>query len=214
MIKTITLLISLLLSLEAHDMWIDNEAKVHYGHEQAVGGHGKGRIIAKDEIARHSCKKGPLLDADTRSNCDALLIELKGVYYTKTPYGTKKIPKNEAQMVLKSWQSIESVKRIYNDAGIAPLGRGLELSLINLPSSLHVSDKLRLLVTQDGVPKAGVAVANGDRIIGASDVDGRINVRVREAGLQHISASYKRAGDGLLCDEIVYATTLNLEIAE
>jgi hypothetical protein len=214
MTKKIILFLTLLLTLEAHEMWIDNQARVHYGHEQSVDGHGKGRIIGSDEIARVSCQKGAILDANISSQCDALLVELHGVYYAKTPYGTKKVPKNEAKMVIKSWQSFESVKRIYNDVGIAPLGKGLEMSLVNLPSSLHVNDKLRLLITQDGIPKTGVVVANGDRVIGVSDAKGRVNVRVREAGLQHIRASYKIAGDGVLCDEIVHATTLNLEIAE
>ena len=142
---------------------------------------------------------------------DALLVTLRGVYYTKTPYGTQKVPKNEAKMVLKSWQSFESVKRINSDEGMAPLGVGLELSLTGALSTLHVGDKLRLLVTVDGQPKADVAVAYGERVIGASDAEGHINVKIREPGLQHVRASYTVAGDGTLCDSIVHATELNLE---
>ncbi len=198
----------------AHDIWIDANATVHYGHDRTGEQHGAQRIIGEDEVARRLCKQGERVGNEASPKCDALLVTLEGVYYAKTPYGTQKVPKNEAKMVLKSWQSFESVKRINNDAGIAPLGAGLELSLTAAPSTLHVGDKLRLLVTVDGLPKADVAVAYGDRVIGASDAQGHINVKIREAGLQHVRASYSEKGDGVLCDEIVHATALNLEIAE
>lgn len=214
MLRILFQFLLLTTAIGAHDIWIDENATVHYGHDRTQEQHGAQRIIGEDEVAQRLCKMGDRLSNEASPNCDALLVTLRGVYYTKTPYGTQKVPKNEAKMVLKSWQSFESVKRINSDEGMAPLGVGLELSLTGALSTLHVGDKLRLLVTVDGVPKADVAVAYGERVIGASDAEGHINVKIREAGLQHVRASYTVAGDGTLCDSIVHATELNLEISE
>lgn len=212
MMKPLLLHVSLLSSLVAHDLWIDANATVHYGHIR--DSHGEERVIAPEEIERSLCLRGGALVSERAQDCDALLVALRPIYYTKTPYGTQKLPKNEAKMVLQSWQSIESVKRLLGDGASAVLGSGLELSPTESIGALQTGDKIRLLVTFEGEPRSGVAVAYGERFIGESDHEGRINVRLRESGLQNIRATLRLRGDGIRCDEIVHTTTLGWEVKE
>ncbi|MBN2896486.1 MAG: DUF4198 domain-containing protein [Campylobacterales bacterium] len=212
MIKPLLLHVSLLCALTAHDLWIDANATVHYGHIRHS--HGGERIVKEEEIERTLCLRGGTIIPQSAPDCDALLVALRPVYYAKTPYGTQKLPKNEAKTVIKSWQSVESVKRLAGDAGAAVLGSGLELSPSEPTGSLQTGDKVRLRVTFEGKPRSGVAVAYGERTIGESDQEGRINVRLREAGLQNIRATLRLEGDGVRCDEIIHTTTLNWEVKE
>lgn len=216
MLKRSLTLLTLTASLFAHDMWIDNSHQLYYGHMEKKNSHGDERIVQQDEIARTFCVQGTThfetKEKKLQSDCDALFVELEQNYYTKTPYGTKKQPKDETAMAIKSFQSVESVKRIYNNNGVTLTNSGLELTLRNDPMSIEAGDKARVSVSFNGKPKAGVTVANGDRVIGASDEEGHINVRVREPGLQNIKASYKIKSDGVKCDEIIHSTTLNFEV--
>ncbi|WP_297440368.1 hypothetical protein [Sulfurimonas sp.] len=216
MIKKTTILITLAYSLMAHDMWIDNSSTLLYGHIDKKSSHGDEREIKKDEISKVSClKEGRIFDVSNKiiqNGCDALFVSLKKVYYTKTPYGTLKESKDKVKMPIKSFQSIESIKRIYNDKGDKLFKNGLELTLLNKPSEIEEGDKARLLVCFNAKPQKGVTVAYGDRVIGVSDEEGHVNVRIRALGLQNIKASYTLKGDGVKCDKIIHSTTLNIEI--
>lgn len=214
MIKKIIIIQALTFSLFAHDMWIDNSFEVYYGHMDKKDSHGDEKIVAQEDILKTSCS----MDSNIRSiekpknGCDAILVKLNKVYYTKTPYGTFKQSKDEVKMPINSFLSVESVKRVYNDNGVMPFESGLELVLTNKLSDIRVGDKARLQVSFNAKPQAGVAVAYGNRVIGASDENGYVNIRIREAGLQNIKASYTLEGDGVKCDEIIYSTTLNIEV--
>ncbi|NOR57169.1 MAG: hypothetical protein GQ474_01430 [Sulfurimonas sp.] len=216
MIKKIIIFITLTYSLFAHDVWIDNSPAVYYGHMDKKSSHGNETVIAKEKILKTSCSKNTNIseieNKKVISTCDAVFVELKKAYYTKTPYGTKKQSKDKTKMPIKSFQSIESVKRVYNDSGVELFKSGLELTLRNKLSEIYVDDKARLLVSFHGEAQAGVSVAYGDKVIGVSNEDGYINIRIRKPGIQNLKASYTLKGDGVKCDEIIYSTTLNIEV--
>ncbi len=211
--KIIITLIALTHILFCHDMWLDDTATVHYGHKNIAQSHGDNKILLTSEIQSNNCLvDGSIVAHESSQNCDALFVQVKPTYYTKTPYGTKHQPKNETKMAISSFLSIESVKRINNDNGIATFNKGLEITLRNKPSIIEVGDKARLLLLFQGKAKSDVRVANGDRVIGVSDEDGYVNVRIKEKGLQNIKASFEEKGDGVKCDKTIYATTLNFEV--
>lgn len=116
-------------------------------------------------------------------------------------------------MPIKSWLSIESVKRLYSDEKQV-FGQGLELVMRNNISKIEVGNKARLTVYLDGKPLKGAVVANGHKTIGISDKEGHINVKIREKGLQNIKASYSLKGDSVKCDKIIHTTTVNFEVSK
>lgn len=215
MIKKIIIQV-LASSLFAHDLWIDDALTLHYGHIQMKNSHGDEKEIKKEDISKVFCsvdtKIFDLESKELQDKCDTLFIVLNEAYYTKTPYGTKKQSKDKTKMALSSFKSIESVKRINNDKAEQIFNKGLELSLINKLSEIKTGDKARLLVTYDGKAKAEVSVAYGDKVKGASDENGHINIRIQEAGLQNIKASLTLQGDGIKSDQIIHSTTLNIKV--
>lgn len=216
MIKKLTILLTLTYSLFAHDIWIDNSLIVNYGHMDKTTSHGQEKEIQQEDILKVLCSEESnifeLENKKLKNGCDALYVQLNKAYYTKTPYGTLKQSKDRVKMPIKSFQSVESVKRIYNDNGVTLFKSGLELTLRNRLSEINIDDKARLLVNFNGVAQAGVSMANGDRVIGISDENGHVNLRIKKPGLQNLKASYTVKSDGIKCDEIVYSTTLNIEV--
>ncbi|MCD6258118.1 MAG: hypothetical protein J7J31_00790 [Helicobacteraceae bacterium] len=203
-------LILLNLTLFAHNIWIDDTKNVIYGHitKSHDGPNSKNKLLDKDELQSVVCQK-----EDAQSlECDLLFVTLKPKYYTKTPYGVKNTPKNETVTAMRSHLSHESVKRVYNQKGLAAYKHGFEITLTNKLNSIQVGDKLRVVVLEEGKPKEGVVVSYDDRSIGISDEEGHVNIKVRHTGLQNLQASYAQKGDGVTCDEIIYSTTLNFEV--
>ncbi len=202
-----TVLIALIITaigLQAHDLWINTAGVLHYGH--ATNAHGTEETVKADEIALREC-------VGDAASCELLFITLHPKYYTKTPYGTKHEPKNKVKQVVSSKKVFAFAKRIYEPKYYAPLGKGFELSLSKPYANLEVGDKLRVLVSMDGKAIKGVAVAYEDRFVGVSDDEGRVNVKIRHVGLQQLKAALTQKGDGIECDELLYESHLNLEIA-
>jgi nickel transport protein len=207
----------------AHDMWIEKTHEgyqLNYGHLHSTKEHGGKKIIpynpekVEDIICQNNGnietiknpKHYPIL---IKHQCDELFISINNGYFTKTPYGTKNLPKNKVKMALKSWKSFESVKRIEKNFKKS-IGTGLEIVLLNEPT--EVGDKARLLILFDAKPIKGVVVAYGDKPRGESDADGRVNIRLKKSGLQNIKAVLRQESHDDRCDEIVYATSLNIEL--
>jgi nickel transport protein len=115
-------------------------------------------------------------------------------WWTKTADGTTNSHPSEVAHPLQGWHSQETVKHLrgWHQALGSPLGRGLELTPLADPRVLSPGDKLAVLVTLDGAPVEGAAVAYGDDTRGASGSDGRVNIRLRKAGLQVVRASLRR----------------------
>ena len=79
---------------------------------------------------------------------------------------------------------------------------------------LKSGEKLRLLVTQEGKPRVGVTVAYDDKPRGVTGKDGRINVRIRDGGLQRLTAGITEALTDGKADKRMRSTALFLPIAE
>lgn len=135
-------------------------------------------------------------------------------WWTKTADGTVNRHPSAVARPLQGWRSQETVKHLrgWHPVLAAPLGRGLELTPLTDPRSLARGDKLTVLVTLDGSPVEGAAVAYGDDTRGASGRDGRVNVRLRTAGLQVVRASLRRPDADLPRYEDVRTAVLTFEL--
>jgi nickel transport protein len=151
-----------------------------------------------------------------RGECAAAIVAISSGYWTKTPYGTQNVPKNEARMPIKSWLSYDSVKRIdhWTEALGRPLAEGLELTPLEDPLSLRKGKKVHLLVTFDGKPVQDAVVAYDGKPRGQPGQDGTINIRVRHGGFQVIQATLTRPIASEKADEVIHSTNLNFEIPE
>jgi nickel transport protein len=206
-------IITLLLAtaaVHAHDLWIDDAQQLYYGHADTATSHGDDKQITDESIAWRQC----IGAHDNNTSCDLLMVALKPVYYTKTPYGTKHESKDKLKQVVSSKQVFSFAKRIYNPTVSQALNRGFEITLRESAAKAHTGDKLRLHIAMDGTPLEGAPVAYGDRFIGVSDKEGNINVKIRHGGLQQIKATYEKKGDGIHTDTLLYETHLNLRIVE
>jgi nickel transport protein len=208
----------------AHDLWLEPAPagyELRYGH--APGGHDGATTLAYDPhfVQRALCRSEagqtqalPVTagyPARFDAACAALWVEASSGVWTTTVQGTRNEPPDGLAGVVRAWRSIESTKRLeaWDEALSGPLGDGLELVPLENPFDLEPGRKLRLLVTLGGQPQPGANVAYGGEIRGVSGTDGQVNLRLRAAGLQFITASIRvRAGEpgG---NETVYATTLH-----
>ncbi len=213
----------------AHDLWLEKEDGgygLFYGHKYSRH---EGTTFV--EYEPEWVRQGLCLDAAgtsipfesddvypyrMRAECAVAIISISSGYWTKTPYGTQNVPRNEARMPVKSWLSHDSVKRIdrWSEALAKPLGGGLELTPLKDPLSLREGEKLRLLVTFDGEPVRDATVAYDGKPRGQPGGDGRINIRVRHGGFQVIQASWTRPDASEKADEVIYSTNLNFELPD
>lgn len=223
--------IALLASVPAgaHDLWMERDGggvTLYYGHRHAA--HAGENLMEYDPgiVMSADCYSA---DGDTvtaavsdrypvhmATACAVSCILVTTGYWTKTPYGTKNIPKNQATYPLESWLSYESVKRIdgWNDAFARPLLRELDIVPLENPLKLKTGKKLRLLVTFGGEPVAGAVVSYRGSPRGTTGEDGTINVRIKESGFQIIQAGYSVPLGSDEADTIIYTANLNFEIEE
>ncbi|MBK6899234.1 MAG: DUF4198 domain-containing protein [bacterium] len=115
-------------------------------------------------------------------------------WWTKTAEGRVNSHPSQVAAPLQSWRSQATVKHLrrWHARLAAPLGRGLEITPLTDPLPSAEGDKLTFLVTLDGTPVADAAVAYGGETRGATGPDGRVNIRLREAGLQMLNATLRR----------------------
>lgn len=137
-------------------------------------------------------------------------------WWTKTADGTVNHHPSEVARPLQAWRSQETVKHLRGwSPGLAtPLGRGFELTPLTDPRALSPGDKLAVLATADGQPVAGATVAYGDDTRGATGPDGRINLRLRHAGLQVVRASWRRPDADDPRHEDVRTAVLTFDLAD
>lgn len=217
----------LALPAAAHDIWLEKESQgyvlqqghrsgAHAGAErvpyapgfvrQALCADAQGRVRPLEVSAGYPAKLA--------GDCAALFVSASSGFWTKTAWETKNAPKAGIAGVLKSWRSEDSVKRLdrWSDALAQPLTPGLELTPIEDPFRLGVDDKLRVRVTLDGQPRAGVPVAYDGATRGATGEDGTVVLKIRHGGLQMIAASLETPLDGDKADMLIRVTTLNFEL--
>ena len=211
----------------AHDLWLEPGPagyELRYGH--APGGHDGAATLTYDAdfVQRALCRSetGQTQELPLNSGypahfdaaCAALWVEASSGVWTTTVQGTLNAPPDGLSGVVRAWRSIESTKRLaaWHEDLSAPLGDGLELVPLHNPFDLEPGRKLRLLVTLGGQPQPGASVAYGGELRGVSGADGQLNLRLREAGLQFITASIRLPAGEPGVNETIYATTLHFEL--
>lgn len=224
---TITVVLALAAgSAAAHEYWIDRTADaytVYQGHVYSKH-EGEARVPYDPSIVKRVvCAQDGAVTAvePTRSypvrvnaRCAALLVEVSSGYWSQTLTETVPKPRNEVRGAIRGWRAEESVKRLdrWTPAAARPLSDALEITLVENPFQLKPGDKLRLLVTWQGKPRAGVAVAYGGDARGVTGADGQANLRIRQGGTQMLSASFDEAIQDPLADKIVRGAILQLEL--
>lgn len=214
----------------AHDLWLEREAgaiTLVQGHKYSS--HGGAETIPYDA---NFVKEAACLEASGRSkslppmktspwrtsmtDCAALRVAASSGYWTKTPWETKNVPKTGVAGAIKSWLSEESVKRIdrWTPGADRPLSDGLEITPTVDPLAFKAGDKLVVLVTESGKPKADVPVAYGGETRGATGADGRIAIRLRQGGVQLIAASVETPLTDGKADVAIRSAILQFEIAK
>lgn len=229
LIRTL-LLAGILLSpgpARAHGLWIERGGALHtlaYGHERSAH-EGEKTLEYKPEIVKQgtcfsaagqeiAADLGRGYPATLKGDCAASWFLTSSGYWSKTPYGTKNLPKNEAGAVIDSWLSVEGIKRIDQwGAGLSQaLTRNLELVPRDNPLKLQAGDKLRLRAWFQGKPAAGVTVAYFGKPRGVTDSEGQVNIRLRNSGFQLIQASLDLPLNDGRADKTVHGSSLQFEI--
>jgi uncharacterized GH25 family protein len=211
----------------AHDYWIEPEgdAQVLYqGHLYSAHA-GEQRvpydpaIVRAVECLRASGERASLprpagYPLRLPGGCAAVLVETSSGYWSQTLTGTVNRAKTEVFGALRGWLSQESIKLVngWLPALAAPLGDGLELVPLADPRTLAPGDKLRLLVTWQKRPRAGVTVAYQGDARGVTGADGTVNIRLRAAGRQVISASVEEPLADPRAERAVRATILQFDL--
>jgi nickel transport protein len=210
----------------AHDLWIEQTADgwvLYRGHRYSRHAGEELMVYHPDivQLIRCADSSGTITEIDSPPEypvtidtpCPVLMITLHPSAWTKTPYGTKNLPKNEAPSPLKSWMSMENVKRInsWSKRFSEPLTEELELVPVQDPLNLKPGDKLRLNVTYRGKPVENVAVSYNGSPRGVTDKKGRINIKLRHVGLQLIQATLTLPIDSEQADIAIHTTCLNFE---
>jgi len=211
----------------AHDLWLEKEDGgfvLHYGHKYSDHG-GATLVEYRVEWVREALcfdaagDRIPFQPEETypyrmRGECAEAHVSISSGYWTKTPYGTQNLPKNEARMPVESWLSHDSVKRIdhWTESLARPLAGGLELTPLEDPLSLRKGKKLRLRVTFDGAPVEDADVAYDGKPRGRPGPDGAINIRLRHGGFQVIQATVTRPIASENADKVIHSTNLNFEL--
>jgi nickel transport protein len=226
--SAVIVLVGLLPSLaRGHDLWLEREPGGYallYGHRHA-GHPGQDTIEYRPQavkqmlcfdsggspIARGATAAYP---ARLSGECAAAYALLSSGYWTKTPFGTQNVPKDQVEVAVSSWVSFEGVKRIerWGEGLAQPLTPDLEVVPLADPLGLADGDKLRLLVTFAGRPVAGAVVAYDGQPRGETGPDGLVNVKVRHGGVQTIEATLRRPLDGTRADEEVHTSTLSFTL--
>ena len=214
---------------QAHDLWLeklDGGFGLYYGHKYSD--HGGATFVeyqvdwVREALCFDAAGARTRFEAEEaypyrmQGNCAATHVSISSGYWTKTPYGTQNVGKDEARMPVKSWLSHDSVKRIdrWSESLARPLAEGLELTPLEDPLLLRKGKKLHLRVTFDGRPVEDADVAYDGKPRGRPGPDGEINIRLRHGGFQVIQASLTRSIASEKADEVIYSTNLNFELLE
>lgn len=211
----------------SHDLWIDRNGPLHtlaYGHERS-GHEGAKRLEYKPEnVQQVRCfetsgqeiraELGRQYPVSLKGDCATSWFLLSSGYWSKTPYGTKNLPKNEAGAVIDSWRSVEAVKRMdrWGAALASPMTQELELAPLDNPLTLKAGDKLRLRAYFQGKPAANVTVAYFGRPRGVSGADGAVNIRLTEPGFQLVQASLELPLNDGKADKTIRTSSLQFDL--
>ncbi len=207
----------------AHDLWVDREGDyyvLYYGHLYPSKGESRFLEYNPSDVISFKCfsEQGKLKTSSfertypvrLKGKCAVVYAQIFSGYWSKTITETKPVPKDKARWVMESWQSYESVKRIYtwSEELKKPLTEDLEIVPTEDPFRVKVGDKITLIVFYKGNPVKNTLVYYEETFIGNTDENGKINVRIRHKGIQVIQASFKLKADGVKADYTVITSSL------
>ncbi len=72
-----------------------------------------------------------------------------------------------------------------------PLSNELEIIPVESPSSLRIGEKFTVIAYYRGKPLRDAPIYHNRRIVGSTDEEGRINLRVREKGIQLVGVTVR-----------------------
>jgi len=227
----ISLIVSIALLAEAayaHDYWFEQSAEdylLHRGHrfsqhqgEKEVPFDPKiitaAYCLRPNEVTPSPAVVGEGYPLRVEGPCIAVMVTADSGYWSQTLTGTSNQGRDELFGVLRSWQALESVKRVeaWTERLRDPLSADLELVFTENPFALTVGDKLRITAVFRGEPAQGVTVAYHGDPRGVTGDDGRINLRIRHKGLQLITASLEETLENEKADKRVRSTILMFDI--
>jgi nickel transport protein len=221
------LLLAAALPAAGHDLWLEKEGKtltLYQGHKHSAHAGAETLVYEPGFVREAVCLDnsgrprplavGKAVPWQTTDDCAATLLSVSSGYWTKTPWETRNLPKPQVSGALKSWLSEESVKRIarWVPGTDRPLGNGLEITPATDPATLKPGDKIVVQVTENQLPKAGVPVAYGGDTRGTTGEDGRIAIRIRQAGVQLISTSLETPLADGKADQWIRTATLQFDL--
>lgn len=226
--KPLLLLLALYSGLSCgHDIWIERNGSQHslaYGHEKSSHA-GAQRLEYKPENVQQALcfndsaqtqrvELRTQYPATLQGDCAVSWFLLSSGYWSKTPYGLKNRPKNEVDAAIDSWLSLEAIKRLdrWSKALVRPVTQELELVPLDNPMTLKNGDKMRLRVWFQGKPAANVTVAYFGKPRGVTGEDGMLNIRLNQAGYQHIEASMELPLADGKADKTIRTSSLQFEI--
>lgn len=225
----LALLVLPALPAAAHDLWLEKDGgglTLRQGHKYSAHAGAETLPYEAGFVREAVCldaagRLAPLAVGKTTpwktaADCAALLVAASSGYWTKTAWETRNQPKTGITGALKSWLSEESVKRIarWTPGADRPLGAGLEITPAVDPFALRPGDKLIVQVTDRQQPLAGVPVAYGGDTRGTTGADGRIAIRLRQGGMQLISASVESPLADGRADTAIRAAALQFELPQ
>jgi len=199
--------------LFSHDMWIDKTPHYtfYYGHLIPKQGESKTLKHNPNYLSKAICLTKNPIRSDLKT-CDIYTVIYHSGYWTKTPFGTKNLPKTEVKYPLKSWESRDTITYIERYVPTHPLKNELTLLPIAPFHHLKKGDKITLEVRYQGHPIPNVPVAYFGHTRGLSDEQGHINIRLRTEGLQQLTATYTAPLKSPKADHRVLNATLNFRI--
>jgi nickel transport protein len=213
----------------AHDLWLERENGDHVlyqGHRHSNHA-GNDRVAYEPEIvktitcadeagARRTIDPPTMYPARIAGPCAALHVLTSTGYWTRTTQGLRNQPRSELTGVIRSWESLEGIKRMksWSPALAAPLSDALEITPLDDPAALAPGNPLRLLITLAGQPQEGVAVTRDGDFQGVSDATGQVSVHLKRGGLRFIGARFEEPRADGLADTTLHYATLMLELPE
>ncbi len=208
----------------AHDLWIQRDGDgfvVRYGH---AGGEALPLDAAR---LRARCGDGARppheVAASARSSrevrlpgpCRVVSALLDGGTWTLTPDGEVNRPRSQVANAVRAWTSRQYAKWVDARSGAAGavLGDELEVAPVTDLARAHRGDKVAVRVLARGAPVRDAVVALGHRTLGQTDSRGELRLRLRDAGLETLSASIRRPLASRDADAEVLEATLSFEVA-